>query len=169
MKKTKISVLYFSQSGNTRQMAKHIARGAQEMEDVEVKVMSLAEIDEAFLCESSCVILGTPTYYASMASEVKSWLDKNSGSYQLDNKLGGAFATQAYVHGGGDLAVQGILTHMMVSGMLVYSGGCACGNPTIHLGPVAMADSLQQYENTFQIYGMRMARKAEELRANLLT
>lgn len=159
----KLSVLYFSKSGHTQQMAEVIARGMSEAEGVEVGVFPLDAIDADFVKESSCVVLGTPSYLACMAGSVKNWLDTESGKYDLAGKLGGAFATADYVHGGGDMAVQGILTHFMVRGMLVYSGGGSQGRPFIHLGPVAISDELDKYEPTFQIYGTRMANKALEL------
>lgn len=98
-----------------------------------------------------------------MASPVKVWLEKSAGPCGLAGKLGGAFATADYIHGGGDIGVQVILTHMMVHGMLVYSGGYAYGVPVVHLGPVAISKSLEESTDTFFEYGKRMATKTKEL------
>lgn len=159
----KISILYFSQTGNTKLMADAIAKGANKIEGITAKSISITDIDASFLAESSCVIFGTPTHYASMTAEVKSWFDHESGKYHLSGKLGGAFATEAYIHGGADLAIQGILTHMLINGMIVYSSGGSDGEPTIHLGPVAVSDSISDYTNLFELYGERMAKKTIEL------
>ena len=159
----KASVLYFSRSGHTAQMAQRILEGMNAVPGVEARAFPLDAIDADFVKESACVVLGTPSYLACMAGAVKTWLDTESGKYALAGKLGGAFATADYVHGGGDMAVQGILTHFMVRGMLVYSGGGSRGKPYIHLGPVAVSDDLAKYEPTFLAYGERMARKALEL------
>lgn len=153
----KLAIVYFSASGNTKHMAEEIKKGAESIENVVVKTMSIKEMDKDFIDESTCVIFGTPTYYASMAAEMKLWLDKESGKYNLAGKLGGAFATEVYVHGGADIAIQGILVHLLCLGMMTYSGGGAMGNPVIHMGPVAIAGKLESFEQVFQTYGQRMA------------
>lgn len=158
----KISVLYYSKTGCTKEMADSIIKGIEKM-DVEAKSMSIEDIDDDFLKKSSCVIIGSPTYFASIAHEVKDWLDSKSAYYNLSGKLAGAFATENYMHGGGDLAIQNMLTHFMVLGMMTYSGGGAYGNPPIHLGPVARFEDRDKQKDTFEIYGERMATKAKEL------
>ena len=67
------------------------------------------------------------------------------------------------VHGGGTMAIQFILDHLMVFGMLVYSGGSALGRPIIHLGPVALENELEKTEDIFRTYGRRMAAKTVEV------
>lgn len=163
-KEKKISILYLSKSGHTKAMAELIAAGCKMVEGIIVKVMDIHQCDSIFLQESDCIIIGTPTYYTGMAAEMKEWLDNESGKYKLGGKLGGAFATADFVYGGAELAIQGILTHLMFRGMMVYSGGSFCGNPPIHLGPVAISPSEDETagakatsEKLFTIYGKRMA------------
>lgn len=159
----KMSVLYFSKDGSTKAMAELIVKGMISVGEVEAKSMSIDEVDKDYLEESSCVVIGTPTYYASMAAEVKTWLDKESVNLNLGGKLAGAFATAGYIHGGANIGIQNILTHMTFLGMLIYSGGSACGKPPIHLGPIAIADNLDEFNDLFEVYGKRMATKAKEL------
>lgn len=159
----KMSVLYFSKTGCSEEMAGYIVKGMQSVGDVEAKAMSIENIDDEFVKESSCLVLGTPTYFASMAYQVKDWLDTKAPHYNMGGKLAGAFATENYIHGGGDLAIQGILTQFMVMGMLVYSGGGAYGKPPIHLGPVAVFEDRENQRDVFELYGQRMATKAKEL------
>lgn len=159
----KFSIIYYSRSGNTKRMAERIAQGAGKVSGVEAKLFELDAIDDAFLEESKVVVLGTPTYLASMAGPVKTWLDGAPRKYKLAGKLAGAFATEDYIHGGGDIAVQAILSHFMVLGTLVYSGGGAHGKPVIHLGPVALGKDIENYDECFTLYGERMATKAKEL------
>ena len=52
---------------------------------------------------------------------------------------------------------------MMVKGMLVYSGGGACGQPYIHLGAVALKENFEASKPMFRIFGERVARKAKEI------
>lgn len=158
----KMAVLYYTRTGHTKAMAEAVAEGMRKVDGVETGVFALDAVDVKFIEESKCVVLGTPTYLASMAADVKVWLD-GSMKIPLAGKLGGAFATEDYVHGGGVLAIQSVLSHLMVKGMLVYSGGGAHGKPVIHLGPVAMSSRMDEAKEAFIIYGERMARQAATL------
>lgn len=159
----KTTVLYYSKSGNTKKMAEIIAEGMSSVEGVSAKTFSIDEIDENWIKESKCIVLGTPIYMANMCGAVKMWLEKPNMNYEMSGKIGGAFATADYVHGGGELGIQTILDHLLVRGMLTYSGGGAYGKPVIHLGPVAIKDHLDESKETFEIYGKRMALKTKEL------
>ena len=159
----KASILYYSQTGNTKQAAEMIAEGMSAIDGVEAKTFSIDSVDEAFVKESGCVVLGTPVVLASMAAPVKAWLDGQGMTLGLGGKLGGAFATANYVQGGADIAIQSIEGHLMVYGMLVYSGGAALGAPVIHLGPVGIGGELEKTQENFVVYGQRMASKAKEL------
>lgn len=158
----KMTVLYHSKSGNTKQMAELIAEGMMSVAGVEARTFPIEEPDAAWVKESDCVVLGTPTYYADLSGASKCFLE-GCGKFSLAGKLGGAFATANYIHGGGEIAIQTILAHMMVLGMLVYSGGGAQGEPVIHLGPVAIGGKLDEFRDSFALYGERMAKKAVEL------
>ncbi len=158
----KIAILYYTRTGNTKHMGEVIAEGMRRAGPVEVGLFPLGAIDEGFVNAAKCIVLGTPTYLASMAAAVKVFLDENR-SVAFAGKIAGAYATEDYVHGGGDLAVQTVLSHLLVKGALVYSGGGAHGKPVIHLGPVGLKDMLPAAEETFRIYGERMAGKALEL------
>jgi NAD(P)H dehydrogenase (quinone) len=159
----KMCVLYFSKTGNTKKMAEDIARGMESVGEVQAKAMSIEDLDDEFVRESACVVVGTPTYYTSLAGQVKSWLDTESGRYSFAGKLGGAFSTAQFTHGGGEIAIQNILTHLQFLGMLIYSGGGAVCQPPIHLGPVAITDGNSSFTQLFETYGQRMATKAKEI------
>ncbi|MDL2231471.1 flavodoxin family protein [Porphyromonadaceae bacterium OttesenSCG-928-L07] len=159
----KVAVLYHSVTGTTKKMAEVIVDGINSVAGVEGKAFSILEMDEEYIKESRCVILGTPVYYANMTGEMKIWFEKRGRKLPLAGKIAGAFATANYAHGGGELAIQTLLDHMMVLGMLAYSGGGACGRPVIHLGPLAVTEHADQYTELFQTYGQRMAMKTLEL------
>jgi len=160
---TKIAIVTYSKGGNTEKMAKPIYDGIMKTGDVEVKLFTTDNADKAYLESCDGIIVGTPTYYATLAGKVKMWLEDFFGECNMAGKLGGAFATANYVHGGGDAAAQCILTHMLVDGLMVYSGGGASGNPTIHFGPVAIGDHLDDYMETFEIYGERFALQVKKI------
>ena len=159
----KAIVIYDSVTGHTKRMAGVIVEGMEKVEGVEAKACPISEVDEAWATESKCIILGTPTYCSSVSAAMKSYLDTSFRKCMPVGKLGGAFATADYVHGGGDLAIRLILDHMMVFGMLTFSGGGSYGKPVIHLGPVAVSSQLDEVEDTFRLYGERMAKKMTDI------
>ena len=158
----KMAVIYHSASGHTKEMAEVIAEGMQAAGG-DTKSFSIDNIDEDWVKESKCVVIGTPIYLASLSGKMKSWLETSCMKLGLAGKIGGAFATADYVHGGGELGIRTILDHLMVLGMLTYSGGGASGKPVIHLGPVAISGHLDESKSTFELYGKRMAEKTLEL------
>lgn len=101
--------------------------------------------------------VGTPTYNGYLTARMKAWLESAPAKLNVAGKLGGAYATAAFIHGGGDLAIQCILTHLLVDGMMVYSSGQAKECPSSIWGPVAIAPDLDAFADLFRIYGKRMA------------
>ena len=164
----KLSVIYHSASGNTARMAQVIAEGMRSVPGVEAQAFSVDAVDRDFAKESKCVVVGCPTYVADTSAQLHLWMEQEMGKLGLPGKLGGAFATAQYIHGGGELVIQTVLAHMLTMGMLIYSGGGAKGKPVIHLGPVAIAsagdtEALMAFDDTFRLYGQRMAQQAVEL------
>lgn len=155
----KVSIIYFSKTGTTGRIANVISEGIISIPEVEVKTFDIDNIDYKYLDESIAVIFGTPTYYANTCWQIKKWFDE-SFKYNLEGKLGAVFATCDYVQGGADTAILTIINHLMVKGMLVYSGGSAVGKPYFHLGAVYLkGDS----ESDFFTFGKRIAQKAKDI------
>lgn len=158
----KLSVIYFSKSGKTKQMAEIVAEGARAVPGMEAGVFSLEDIDYDFLEQSRAVVFGTPTYYANISWQLKRWLDE-SWKCRLEGKIGSVFTTAEYIQGGADIALLSAISCLLTKGMLVYSGGTALGQPFTHLGPVATKESFENSKAMFQIFGQRIAQKTTEL------
>ena len=161
----KITILYFSDTGNTEKMGHAIAEGIKQTGDIDVRMMNLkdeANIDVDFVNDSKAVIFGTPTYVASMCWQLKAWFDKD-WNCKLAGKLGAVYATANAMHGGADVAIANVINHLLVKGMVVYSSGAGCGRPFIHLGPIALRDNMQEKEELFKLFGKRIAEKTTEL------
>ena len=159
----KISIVYFSQTGNTRKMAEAVKAGMETVSGVEVGTFELDAIDDRFLSESKAVVFGTPTYFSNTCWQLKKWFDE-SHSYNLGGKLGAVFATANCVQGGSNTAISTVVDHLLTKGMLVYSSGSSCGQPYIHLGAVALRDQLEdQGKKLCYIFGQRIAQKTAEV------
>jgi len=165
----KLAVIYDSKTGNTKQAAEWIAEGMNRVPGAEAKAFGIGEVDAAFVSEAKGVVIGCPTYASLMTADMRAWLQTAAGKLGLAGKLGGAFATEQYSHGGAEIVIQSILTNEMVYGMLCYSGGASKGKPVIHLGPVGVNgnveahNGMENYKENFMIYGERFAAKAAEL------
>lgn len=162
----KFAVIYYSKTGHTREMGEVIAGGIRK-QGGEVRLFSVEEpMDRAYIEACDGILLGTPVYLASTCWQLKQWFDTGSGGLRLEGKLGGVYSTAHFAQGGGDLAILTLIGHLLVKGMLVYSGGSALGKPYIHLGPVALDAVEGHYESCkkeFEIFGERFAAKAREL------
>lgn len=129
----KFAIVYYSKTGHTREMAEVIVRGLAAAGG-ETRFFSVEEaMDADYIDQCAGVIFGTPTYLANTCWQMKQWFDEGSRGIKLAGKLGGVFATAHYAQGGADVAIMTLLPHMLVKGMLVYSGGAAHGKPYIHI------------------------------------
>ena len=151
----KIAIIYDSKTGTTAKAAEYIAEGSRSV--CEAKCFPITAVDADYVKDCDGVILGSPTYFASLTADMKVWLEKEAAKLNLAGKLGGAYATEQYIHGGAENAIQVILTHELVLGMMVYSGGGSHGKPIIHLGPVGMSQNIEEFRELFSAYGKRFA------------
>lgn len=159
----KMTVLYHSVTGNTKTMAQVIAEGMMTVAGVEAKAFPIENWDAAWVKESKCVVLGTPIYLADLCSAVKVWLDGPALKAGLAGKVGGAFATADYLHGGGDLGIQTIQSHdgsghaHLLRGRLLWQARDppgACGPPRTPGGEQGALPSLRSaygHQNRFSV------------------
>ncbi len=165
----KLAVIYDSKTGNTRQAAEWITEGMRSVPETEASAFSISDVDEEYVKEAKGIVIGSPSYAAAMTPDMHAWLLGNGRKLGFAGKLGGAFATEQFTHGGGEAVIQNILTIEMVDGMLCYSGGGAYGMPVIHLGPVGVNNNMEKhngmehYKEYFMIFGRRFAEKAAEI------
>jgi len=128
-----ILIIYFSKTGNTEKMAHLVAEGVKaEGAAVEVKKVEETSVDE--LLDAKGIIIGSPTYFGTMAAEIKSFLDASVKHFsKLKGKIGAGFSSSALIGGGNETTVLAILKAFLIHGMIVQGetdGG--------HYGPVAI-------------------------------
>lgn len=159
----KISIIYVSQTGNTEEAAEYIQDGIlAKYPFIQVKLMDIREdeVDMDFLGKSDAVIFGSPVYFTSMSWELKKWFD-HSFKVDLGGKLGAAFVTAQSPTGGTDTAIMEMLRHMLLKGMLVFSG--AGPGHKFQIGAVGMARNIEDSEGQFESFGECVAQSALEL------
>ena len=138
---SKVLVLYYSTYGHIEQMANAVAEGARAAgATVDVKRVPetvpeeiaqqahfklqqdapIATVDE--LPEYDAIIIGAPTRYGRMPSQMAAFLDQTGGLWArgaLHGKVGGAFTSTATQHGGQETTQFSIITNLLHFGMIV--------------------------------------------------
>ena len=129
----KVVVIYYSRGGTTKKIAEIIADEISKS-DVSCDLFSVSEMEAAQLLEYDGIIVGSPTYYGTLAAQVKELFDKSVAFHgRLDGKLGAAFSSAANLAGGNETTILSILEAMLIHGMIIqgdYRGD--------HYGPVAI-------------------------------
>ncbi|MBU2063507.1 MAG: flavodoxin family protein, partial [Candidatus Omnitrophica bacterium] len=72
----KALVAYYSRSGNTKRMAEEIA-GGLKAEGVQAELKEVTKVAAGDLVNYEVIIFGSPTYYGTMAYEMKKLLDES--------------------------------------------------------------------------------------------
>lgn len=154
----RIIVIYYSQTGNTKKMAELIAEGA-EKEKVEVQVKDVSEVDPARLPDYQAIILGSPTYYGTMAYQIKKLLDDTVAFHsKLEGKIGAAFSSSANIAGGNETTILDILNAMLIHGMIIQ------GDPQgDHYGPVAIGSVDERSRQECLRLGSRVAKLVKKI------
>ena len=158
-----IAIIYDTRTNNTEKAARFIREGCESVDGVEAQIFNIKDAENDYVKTSDGVIIGCPTYMASATGAMVEWLQTAGQRVNLAGKLGGAFATEQYIHGGAENVITTILTHELTFGMMVYSGGNAFDYPCIHLGPVGMRQNLDDFHDLFFIYGQRFAEQVRRI------
>ena len=129
----KALIIYYSQSGNTKDMAEKIAEGLKK-EAVQVEIKEVTQTKPEDFLSADGIIVGSPTYYGSMAFQIKELFDRSVKFHgKLDGKIGAAFTSSANIGGGNETTILDILNAMLIHGMVIQ------GDPQgDHYGPVAI-------------------------------
>lgn len=137
----KVLVLYYSTYGHIETMANAMAEGARGAgATVDVKrvpetvpediaknghfkleqAAPVAKVDE--LEHYDAIIIGAPTRYGRMPSQMAAFLDQTGGLWArgaLNGKVGGAFTSTATQHGGQETTLFSIITNLMNLGLTI--------------------------------------------------
>jgi NAD(P)H dehydrogenase (quinone) len=138
---SEILILYYSRHGAVAQLARHVARGVEEVDGMGARVRSVppvaavtslaqppvpevgapyASIDD--LRECSGLILGSPTRFGSMAAPLKHFLDGTAAEWvsgTLSGKPAGVFTSTGTMHGGQESTLLSMMLPLLHHGMLL--------------------------------------------------
>lgn len=146
---SKVLISYFSKSGNTEKMAEYIKEGLDSLGDVDVDLKKVQDTTIKDLRSSDGIVIGSPTYFGVMATEVKELMDKSIKCYgKLTGKVGGAFTSSGMIGGGNETTILSILQGLLIHGMIVQ--GVQKGN---HYGPVSVGAPNEEVRDECVRYG----------------
>lgn len=154
----KVLVVYYSRTGNTERMANEVGEGVRD-EGVEVKIKKAEKTKAKEFLEYDGIIIGSPTYYGTMAWEIKRLIDESVNFHsQLEGKVGGAFSSSANVGGGNETTILDILNAMLIHGMVIQ--GTSEGD---HYGPVSVGSPNKRVLMECRELGKRVAKLVKKL------
>ncbi|GGY92635.1 NAD(P)H:quinone oxidoreductase [Pseudoduganella plicata] len=150
----KVLVLYYSSYGHIEQMAQAVAEGARaeganvdirrvpETVPNEIAVSAHFKLDQqapvakvAELEHYDAIVIGAPTRYGRMPSQMAAFLDQTGGLWArgaLNGKVGAAFTSTATQHGGQEQTLFSIITNLLHFGMTIV------GLPYSHQGQMTV-------------------------------
>ncbi|MGC8863439.1 MAG: flavodoxin family protein [Armatimonadota bacterium] len=154
----KVLIVYYSRSGNTEKMAKLIEEGVKAG-GVEALTKRVQDTTAEELLEYDGIVAGSPTYYGSMAWELKKLFDESVRFHgKLDGKVGAAFSSAANIGGGNETTILDILNAMLIHGMIVQ------GDPQgDHYGRVSINAPDERVETQCRRTGERVAALVKKL------
>lgn len=195
----RVLVLYYSTYGHIEAMANAIAEGARstgatvdvkrvpETVPAETAKNAHFKLDQAApvakvadLTDYDAVIVGTPTRFGRMSSQMAAFLDQAGGLWAkgaLNGKVGAAFTSSATQHGGQETTLFSVITNLLHFGMVVVgmdygyapqmtldevTGGAPYGATTIAGGDGSRQPSEREL-NGARYQGRRVAEVAAKL------
>jgi NAD(P)H dehydrogenase (quinone) len=141
MAMAEILILYYSRTGGTAEMARLIARGVEQVADMQARLRTVPPVSavcEAVaddipaegppyarledLVECAGLALGSPTRFGNMAAPLKYFLDSTSSlwlSGTLAGKPAGVFTSASSLHGGHETTLLSMMLPLLHHGMLL--------------------------------------------------
>ncbi len=155
----KALIIYYSRSGNTKKMAEAVAEGVKR-EGIEVEVKKVQDVKADDLLKFDGIVIGSPTYYGTMAAQIKQLLDESVKFHgKLDGKIGAAFSSSANIGGGNETTILDTLNAMLIHGMIIQ------GDPQgDHYGAVAIGSPDARSIKQCQRMGERLAKLLKRIK-----
>lgn len=138
---SEILVLYYSRHGATSELARHIARGIDQVENMQARLRTVAPVSptcEAVepavpdsgapyarledLQECAGLALGSPTRFGNMAAPLKYFLDSTSPLWlqgALVGKPAAVFTSTSSMHGGQETTLTSMMLPLLHHGMVL--------------------------------------------------
>jgi NAD(P)H dehydrogenase (quinone) len=116
----KVLIVYDSKTGNTETMALAVAKGAEQISNIEVTVKKAEQTKLDDLLAADGIILGSPTYFGQMSAKLKALIDDSVKVHEkLAGKVGAAFTSSGGTASGAETTLLSIVQAMLIHGMII--------------------------------------------------
>lgn len=151
-------VIYYSRTGNTKEMAESISKAMNDA-GLQTDCKSVEEVKANDLLGYDAIVIGSPTYYGNMAGTIKELIDETVTFHgKLDGKIGAAFSSAANIGGGNETTIMSIIEAMLIAGMVVQ------GDPQgDHYGPVSIGKPDDRVSRQCERRGRRIAELTKKM------
>jgi NAD(P)H dehydrogenase (quinone) len=138
---SEILILYYSRGGSVAQLARHIARGVEEVPGMQARLRSVPPVapvtetaaapvpddgapyaSKRDLAECSGIALGSPTRFGNMAAPMKHFIDGMGAEWAsgtLSGKPACVFTSTATMHGGQESTLLTMMLPLLHHGMVL--------------------------------------------------
>lgn len=138
---SEILIVYYSRGGSVAQLARHIARGVEEVPGMQARLRSVPPVapvtrqtappvpedgapyaSREDLAQCAGLILGSPTRFGNMAAPLKYFLDDSGAEWAsgtLAGKPAAVFTSTASMHGGQESTLLSMALPLLHHGMLL--------------------------------------------------
>ena len=153
-----VLILYYSKTGNTEEMAKAVEEGVKS-EGLKAIRKKVSRANPKDLLSVQGIIIGSPTYYGTMAADMKAFLDRSVQYHgKLEGKVGAAFASGGVLGGGVETTVLDMTKALLIHGIIVQ------GDPWgSHYGTVSVGKPGPSAKKECKKLGERVARLIKRL------
>jgi NAD(P)H dehydrogenase (quinone) len=129
-----VLIVYHSRTGNTEEMAKVVEEGVKS-EGVRTVRKKVGNATLQDLLKADGIILGSPTYYGTMAAEMKAFIDRSVKYHgKLEGKVGAAFSSGGGLGGGVETTVLDLAKALLIHGMVVQGDPWSSHYGTVSIG-----------------------------------
>ncbi|MDD4909571.1 MAG: flavodoxin domain-containing protein [Candidatus Omnitrophica bacterium] len=158
----KVLVIYYSKSGNTKKLAEIFTEGLKN-EGVGFDLKDVGSVKADDLLKYGGIAIGSPTYYGTMAWQIKQLFDESVKFHgKLDGKAGCAFSSSHNVAGGNETTIVDMLCAMLIHGMIIQ------GDPQgDHYGTASIGAPDARASKMCKRQGERFARLVKTLNTKL--
>jgi NAD(P)H dehydrogenase (quinone) len=116
-----VLVAYYSQTGNTKQLAEAIGQGAGAVTGTTVRVKSMEEITEKDLQWANALAVGCPVHMSNIPHQVLAMMMKWPGK-DLQNKVAAVFVTSGYMSTGEEFTQINLMLNLLMKRMIIVGG-----------------------------------------------
>ncbi|MGH8091435.1 MAG: NAD(P)H:quinone oxidoreductase [Rudaea sp.] len=194
-----ILIVYYSRNGSVAQLARHIARGVEEVPGMSARLRSVPPVAPVTqvaqppepadgapyatlsdLRECAGIILGSPTRFGNMAAPLKHFLDSSGAEWAsgaLVGKPAAVFTSTSTLHGGQESTLLSMLMPLLHHGTLIVGipftepeiSTTTSGGTPYGASHVAGASGDRAISNDERTLAHKLGRRVAEIAAKLGT